>query len=149
LLGFWLKETERRVRARERLNYRQTAAARAPIALAFFLFVSFLFTACDDPRPVAMALSAGSPQKGKEAIRKYGCWTCHTIPGIEGANAVIGPPLTMIANRAYVAGHPNGPEHLIRWIRHPQEVRSPTPMPDMGVSEEDARDIVAYLYTLR
>jgi cytochrome c1 len=38
---------------------------------------------------------------------------------------------------------------LIDWIRHPQEVRRPTPMPDMGVTDRDARDIAAYLYTLR
>jgi cytochrome c len=117
--------------------------------LAFCLSLPAMLGACGDPRPVAIALTAGSPQQGKEAIRKYGCWTCHTIPGVHGANGVVGPPLDKIANRAYVAGYPNSPEHLISWIRHPQKVRNPTPMPDMGVTEEDARDIAAYLYTLR
>jgi hypothetical protein len=59
---------------------------------------------------------------------------------IHGANGVVGPPLDKIANRAYVAGYPNSPEHLINWIRYPQKVRNPTPMPDMGVTEEDARE---------
>jgi cytochrome c len=57
--------------------------------------------------------------------------------------------LGAIARRVYVAGQPNSPDHLINWIRHPQKMRNPTPMPEMGVTEEDARDIVAYLYTLR
>ena len=45
-----------------------------------------------------------------------------------------------------------GPSHIDMWDPKPdapQEIRSPTPMPDMGVTESDARDIAAYLYTLR
>jgi cytochrome c len=37
----------------------------------------------------------------------------------------------------------------IRWIQHPELLRRPTAMPEMGVTDEDARDIAAYLYTLR
>ena len=51
--------------------------------------------------------------------------------------------------RAFVAGQTNTPDNLMRFIRHSQQVRRPTPMPDLGVSDEDARDITAYLYTLR
>ena len=94
-------------------------------------------------------LTGGDVDRGREAVRRYGCWTCHTIPGVSGANASVGPPLAGLANRAYVAGRPNSPDDLIRWVRHPQSVRSPTPMPDVGVTEQDGRDIVAFLYTLR
>jgi cytochrome c len=93
---------------------------------------------------------AGDPDRGKIAIRAYGCHTCHTIPGVRGANAVVGPSLEKIAIRTYIAGHlPNTPENLIRWIQHPGQLRRPTAMPDIGVSDDDARDIAAYLYTLR
>jgi cytochrome c1 len=34
---------------------------------------------------------------------------------------------------------------MIRWIQNPQEVDPSTAMPDMGVIEHDAHDIVAYL----
>jgi cytochrome c1 len=37
----------------------------------------------------------------------------------------------------------------LRWIQHPLQVRPDTPMPEMGVTEADSRDIAAYLYTLR
>ena len=62
----------------------------------------------------------------------------------------MGPPLTRMGARTYLAGAlPNTPENLVRWIRHPQEVRTPNAMPDMGVTEQDGRDIAAYLYTLQ
>ena len=67
-----------------------------------------------------------------------------------GPAALIGPPLGGIANRAYIAGVlTNEPGNMIRWIRDPQGVDPKTAMPNVGVSERDARDIAGYLYTLR
>ena len=61
-----------------------------------------------------------------------------------------GPPLTRIGDRTYIAGMlRNTPANLVRWIREPQAVIPGNAMPNMGVSEADARDIAAYLYTLR
>ena len=52
--------------------------------------------------------------------------------------------------RVYVAGHlPNTPPAMEEWIRHPRDVNPRTAMPDTGVTVTDARDIAAYLYTLR
>jgi cytochrome c1 len=49
-----------------------------------------------------------------------------------------------------IAGRlPNQPENLIRWIAHPQSVDPQTAMPDPGISEDEARHVAAYLYTLR
>jgi cytochrome c1 len=76
--------------------------------------------------------------------------TCHTIPGVREARALVGPPLIQIASRMYLAGHvPNTPANMIAWIRHPRDAEPHTAMPDTGVTEADARDIAAYLYTLR
>ena len=99
----------------------------------------------------AFALTnGGSARLGKAAIRQFGCGSCHTIPGIDGATAKVGPPLTGIAGRAYVAGVvPNTPVNMIRWIEAPQSVDPNTAMPDVGASANQARDIAAYLYTLR
>ena len=94
-------------------------------------------------------MTGGDVDHGREALRAYGCWTCHTIPGVHGASGVVGPPLTGLARRAFIAGQPNSPDHLITWIRHPHAVRPATPMPELGVTERDGRDIAAYLYTLR
>jgi cytochrome c1 len=38
---------------------------------------------------------------------------------------------------------------MIRWIQHPQEVDLKNAMPNMDVTDQDARDIAAFLYTLR
>jgi cytochrome c len=62
----------------------------------------------------------------------------------------VGPPLTTFARRAYIAGQlPNQPENLIRWIQDPQAVEPGTAMPNLRVSPVVARDMAAYLYTLR
>ena len=66
------------------------------------------------------------------------------------ADAIVGPPLTGIARRVYLAGHlTNSPENMMDWIRHPHAHDVQTAMPEMGVTESDSRDIVTYLYTLR
>lgn len=92
----------------------------------------------------------GDPAEGERAIVLYGCGACHTVPGVDGARGRVAPPLTAFAERAFVAGVlPNRPEELIRWIQDPPSVNPRTAMPNLGVSEQDARHIAAYLYTLR
>jgi cytochrome c1 len=97
-----------------------------------------------------MPVSGGEPKRGVAAIRQRGCGACHTIPGVPGARATVGPPLTRIAARVYLAGHLiNTPENLMRWVQHPEQVDDKTAMPNTGVTDAEARDIAAYLYTLR
>jgi cytochrome c1 len=43
----------------------------------------------------------------------------------------------------------NTPDNLIEWIHNPPGVDPRTAMPNLGVDEAAARDIAAYLYTLR
>jgi len=92
----------------------------------------------------------GDPERGRLALRRYGCGSCHTIPGVPGATSRVGPPLAGIADRSYIAGVlVNAPENMLRWIENPQAVDSLTAMPNMGVPDGDARDIASYLYRLR
>jgi len=109
--------------------------------------------ACDGAREAnareAAAMTGGDPSRGPDLLRKYGCQTCHTIPGVVGANGLVGPPLTGIASRSYIAGVlPNAPDNMLRWIRDPRSVDAKTAMPNTGVTPSDARHIAAYLYTL-
>lgn len=98
----------------------------------------------------AASMTGGTPSRGRETIRSYGCQSCHTIPGVTGATALVGPPLGGIASRSYIAGvMSNTPQHMIEWLRNPPGIDSKTAMPNMNVTERDARDIAAYLYTLR
>ena len=83
-------------------------------------------------------------------IRQYGCGSCHTIPGIQGAHVLVGPSLVQVASRMYIAGVlPNTPTNMLRWLQNPPAVQPFTAMPNMGVTEADARDMAGYLYTLR
>jgi cytochrome c len=98
----------------------------------------------------AQALTGGDVEAGRLAVKTFGCNTCHTIPGVVDARGLVGPPLTQIANRLYVAGVlANTPDNLIQWIQNSPGVDPRTAMPNLGIGETDARDIAAYLYTLK
>ncbi|MFN0073352.1 MAG: c-type cytochrome [Chloroflexota bacterium] len=92
----------------------------------------------------------GSVDRGRRVLAAYGCGACHVIPGVPGGVGAVGPPLTGWAQRAYIAGAlPNQPTYLIAWLRNPQDVEPGTAMPNLGVTEVDARDMAAYLYSIR
>jgi cytochrome c1 len=124
------------------------------LASAGALFCAFAFAgvACDQGqlKESARAATGGEPDRGQAAITRYGCATCHTIPGVKGADALVGPSLEHVASRSYVAGVlPNTPANVIRWIQDPPGVDHLTAMPNLGVTDSDARDIASYLYTLK
>jgi cytochrome c1 len=98
-------------------------------------------------RPAAFA--PATPERGRAAIQAYGCGSCHMIPGVRGAVGLVGPPLLAWSRRTVIAGElPNTPENLVDWIMRPQSIEPGTAMPDLGVSDADARAIAAYLATL-
>jgi cytochrome c len=99
---------------------------------------------------VARALTGGDPQLGKAVFRDHGCGACHTVHGVDGAEGLTGPALDKVAVRAFVAGdQPNDPQHLIAWVQHPQALQPGVGMPEMGLTDAQARDVAAFLYTLR
>lgn len=94
-------------------------------------------------------VTGGEPETGAGLIREFGCGSCHTVPGIRNARGMVGPPLMAFSKRTYIAGRlPNNPRNLVHWIREPQQVDAKTAMPHLGVSEQQARHIAAYLYSL-
>jgi cytochrome c1 len=129
----------------------RSRAASAPAGVLVAALALATALGCDArPARDARALTGGDPSRAPAAIQKYGCDACHTIPGIPGARGRVGPPLRGVGSRQYLAGRlENTPENLVRWIRAPQDVEPGTVMPNMGVTDGDARDIAAFLYTLR
>jgi putative membrane protein len=133
----WLRESERRV------------AIRAAGLVALLVFGA---NGCDRESTDSAAgqLTGGDPAQGRAAVSAYGCGACHSIRGVPGAVALVGPPLQGLGERAYIAGVlPNTPDNLVRWIMDPQGVDPRTAMPNLGVTAADARAIASYLYTLR
>ena len=112
------------------------------------LWAALLLSGCnDDPSLNVPDVGVGYVEAGQEAFHQFGCTSCHVIPGLVGADTHVGPPLTDIAQRKYLAGVlPNTPANLVRWLRQPQTIAPGTAMPDLGVSEQDALDMAAYLY---
>jgi cytochrome c1 len=105
-----------------------------------------LLVGCSRQTPYSLV---GDAQRGRVKIQQYGCAACHVVPDVEGSGAV-GPPLNRMASRLYIAGEfPNVPQYMVRWIENPQAMKAHNAMPNLNVSERDARDIAAYLYTLR
>ncbi|MDB4899011.1 MAG: hypothetical protein JWN53_819 [Gemmatimonadetes bacterium] len=125
-----------------------------PVTARALMLASLALAACcsapgDSDQAVA-TLVVGDPHRGRVLLRTYGCQSCHRIPGVDGANGLVGPPLAGIASRSYIAGVlPNAPTNMMRWIEDPRAVDSLTAMPNVGVTPSDARHITAYLYTLR
>lgn len=122
---------------------------RAVVALTC-LGAASLLGACADTsggRP-QIAVVGGDPHRGQDAMVRYGCTSCHAVPGIPSvANDRIAPNLEGFDDRYYIAGQiPNRPEELIRWLQNPPAVTPGTVMPNLGVTEQDAKDLAAYLY---
>ncbi len=106
--------------------------------------------ACGRPRESAAVQRIGDAQRGRLLLAQDGCGTCHDIPGVPEAAGRVGPPLGTVGERTIIAGMlANTPDNMIHWIRAPQSVVPGNAMPNMELNEHDARDIAAYLYTLR
>jgi cytochrome c1 len=90
----------------------------------------------------------GNAEARRQQIIDYGCGACHTIDGIPGANGVVGPPLVNYEERHYIAGElTNNAANLIQWIQNPKAIEPDTAMPNLGVSRQEAIDMVAYFYS--
>ncbi len=136
----WMREAERTVTLR--------MAARTSVPMLLGVLAPLLLAGCGED--AAGAAGGPDPRHGAALIDKYGCGECHTIPGIDHATGMVGPPLTSIARRIYIAGVlRNSPDNMVEWIQHPQTIVPGNVMPDMGISHDEAREIAAYLDTLR
>jgi putative membrane protein len=146
LLVLWLRAAERRSEAR----LRRGAAAAATLGLVLLALPGCGKSGEQSNAGAAATSFGGDPQRGAKQIAETGCGACHTIPGIGGADALVGPPLDKMGRRIYLAGLlRNTPDNMISWLRYPQRILPGNAMPDMNLTQEQARDIAAYLYTLK
>lgn len=73
--------------------------------------------------------------RGKMAWQKYDCIGCHTILG---NGSYFAPDLTKVADKK--------PEsYLVKWLTNPKGVRKDATMPKLGITEAEARDLIAFL----
>jgi cytochrome c len=120
------------------------------LLLPAILLTLTLCAACQLGKMRAVVFTGGSPKRGRQVIDRYRCGACHIIPGVPKAHGLVGPPLTFFARRTIIAGElPNTTQNLILWIRFPTSIEPNNAMPALGLSKQEARDVAAYLYTLR
>lgn len=140
------------------------AAWRGPGRAACWLLLCGFLAGCNQPQapagsappaptPVDLTPAAGvpgNPNRGRALFIGKGCGGCHTINGQPGAVGVTGPNLTNVTVRPTIAGLriPNTPLNMQRWLLNPAAMKPGTAMPDVGLSQAEARDISAYLYAL-
>ena len=96
---------------------------------------------------------SGDTSSGRQLFLARGCVACHRAKSVPQATGTIGPDLTGIddaARRPMLAGNQlaNTPENVRRWIMDPQGVKPGTPMPNLDLTDKEADDLVALLYTL-
>lgn len=72
-------------------------------------------------------------------LNKYGCNACHRVGDTGG---VVGPALDR-------AGFRLNSTWVYRWVKYPQSMKPETRMPNLGLSDQDAKAITMYLGTLR
>lgn len=79
-----------------------------------------------------------------------GCISCHRIRGTVAAG-VLGPDLTHVGSRGMIAAGvlENTLDNLAHWIKDPHEVKPGNLMLDMGLNDEQARQVAAYLLSLK
>lgn len=94
---------------------------------------------------------AGNAERGRVLAGQFGCNVCHIVPGVEGAQGSLGPSLAGIASRPAISFNTvrNTPENLAKFIQEPASLNPQSSMPPVGVSESDAKDIAAFLLTLK
>ena len=145
LFAAWLGEAEQRVKLTQSEMLKKRPAKAGPTLMLLLLL------GCNrEQKQLAMMSTGGDPNRGKDAIERYGCNACHNIPGVPGPKGMVGPPLDHMAARAYIGGKfPNNPQMMIQWLQNPPAFDSQSAMPNLGVTEADSRDITAYLYTLK
>lgn len=114
------------------------------------LLLPLALCACHPRKPYPPAGDGGNARRGKVLLAQFQCGSCHHIPDVEAARGQAAPSLAEYGLRSYIAGRwPNQQPYLMRWIAAPRSMDPATLMPDMGVSEDDARHMAAYLYSLK
>jgi cytochrome c2 len=105
-------------------------------------------SSCEAPH-AGWAPAGADADRGKRVIASFGCGACHAIPGVRAARGDVGPSLAGFARRTFIGGAiPNVPDRLVLWILDPRALNPDTAMPGLGLTEREARDAAAYLYTL-
>ncbi|HLZ09003.1 MAG TPA: cytochrome c oxidase subunit II [Chloroflexota bacterium] len=99
--------------------------------------------------PAAQPVSPDA-QAGGKVFAGGACIGCHTINGTAAAGKV-GPNLTHIGSHLTLAGATltNNPEQLAVWLHNPPGVKPGSIMPNLNLTDDQVKSLVAYLEELK
>jgi cytochrome c2 len=124
--------------------------ARAVLSAALCAALCPLLLAACGGKTEEQHVEGGDARLGRELVAQYQCGACHKIPQVRGAGGEAGPDLEGFGKLSYIAnGIPNQPARLTAWLVDPPALKPGTAMPKLGVTEQEARHMAAFLYTLR
>jgi cytochrome c oxidase subunit 2 len=84
---------------------------------------------------------------GEKLFQAKGCVGCHSLTAVNAPKGMIGPNLANVGARSYIGAgsFKNTDETLARWIQNPQAMKVGVLMPNLGVTPEEAKSLVAFL----
>lgn len=113
------------------------------------LCAAVLASGCAKEEPASRVVG-GDPERGRLLVQQYQCAACHFIPEVQGPNGDAGPSLESMGRLSYIAGSiPNQPENMIRFLQNPPAVKPGTLMPALGITDDEARHMAAFMYSLK
>jgi mono/diheme cytochrome c family protein len=87
-------------------------------------------------------LGTDAAARGKQLFySKYGCQSCH-IADYKNDKGYVGPALASVGNRLT-------PGWMYQWLKDPGALRPGTMMPNFNLKDDEARDLTAFLTTLK
>ena len=90
----------------------------------------------------------GNATEGKKLFETVGCQDCHVAQGFtkvrdaRGTSYDIAPELSRVGSK-------DNPDWLFDWVKNPRHFNPETRMPNLRLTDPEARNIVAYLTTLK
>jgi cytochrome c oxidase subunit 2 len=86
---------------------------------------------------------------GLTTFNAKGCAGCHTVTGV--SQALVGPDLTHLGSRTtFAAGmFALNDDNLRQWLNDPPGVKPGSVMPNLGLTDEEITQLIAYLETLQ
>lgn len=127
------------------------AALRTLRHTAMHLILLAGLVACDQTEmPAQQRVIGGDHEAGRAVVEAVGCGICHVIPGVRGATGIVGPSLAGFGRRQLIGGvAPNQPAVLMQWVKDAPSIAPHTGMPEMPLTDPQARDVASFLFTLR
>ncbi len=102
----------------------------------------YLYTQGPRPGNRAAAWQGGDPRTGEKLFVSRGCRGCHSIGSTERSLVTQAPDLAGIGVKVR-------PEWLFDWLKSPRSYDPNTAMPQLPLSDDDIRQLVAFLMSHR